>query len=326
MQMNRLLFVAMTLICFSSHAHAEDYPDRPLRMIVPSTPGGAADIMARIIAERLRTSLHQAVVVENRVGANGNLAAEYVLSAPADGYTLLMGTIGLLAINPHVYEDVKFNPLTDFAPVTRTTTYPNVLVVNNRMPVHSVVELVDYAKKNPGALLYSSSGFGNSFYMGFELLKINAGIKAVHVPYPGTASALTAIIAGDVNVAFTDVMVAAPQIANDMIRAIATSEKTRARMLPDVPTIAESGVPGLTDFDVAGWNGIVVKAGTAPDRIKVLNEHIARALNSPEGADSIRKLGAEAATDSPEDFGTFIKAEDGKWGGLVKNANLKVNN
>jgi hypothetical protein len=129
MQMKRLFFVAMTFICFSSHAHAEDYPDRPLRMIVPSTPGGAADIMARIIAERLRTSLHQAVVVENRVGANGNLAAEYVLSAPADGYTLLMGTIGLLAINPHVYEDVKFNPLTDFAPVTRTTTYPNVLVV-----------------------------------------------------------------------------------------------------------------------------------------------------------------------------------------------------
>lgn len=322
-----VVFAALAMmVCFGSRAEADNYPDHPIRLIVPSTPGGAADIMARIIADQLRNSLHQTVVVENRVGANGNLAAEYVKSQPADGYTLLMATIGLLTINPHVYRNVKFNALTDFAPVTRTTTYPNVLVVNNKLPVHSVAELVDYAKKNPTGLLYSSSGLGNSFYMGFELLKADTGISAVHVPYHGTASALTAVIAGDVNVAFTDVMVAAPQIANKALRAIAISAKTRTPILPEVPTVAESGVKGLADFDVVGWNGVVVKAGTSSDRINLLNQNILRALASSAGAKSIANLGAEAAGDSPEDFAKFIKAEDNKWDGIVKADNLRMTN
>jgi tripartite-type tricarboxylate transporter receptor subunit TctC len=324
MRVRTILFVLAVLTCLPHHARAEDYPDRPIRLIVPAPPGGAADIMSRIIADKIRISLHQPIIVENRPGANGNLAAEYVRSAPADGYMLMMGTIGLLTINPHVYEDVKFNPLTDFAPVALATTYPNVLVVNNKLPIHSVAELVEYAKKNPTALLYSSSGFGNSFYMGFEMLKHDTGIKAVHVPYAGTASALAAVIAGDVNVAFSDVMVAAPQIAANRLRGIAVSGRTRTKMLPDVPTVAESGVAGLTDFNVVGWNGFVVKAGTPPERISLLNEQIRRALTSPDGMASISNLGADPAGDTPEEFGAFLRAEDAKWGGLVKDANLQV--
>jgi len=326
MRLRLLLVAAVALMCQSQSAGAEEYPNRPIRLIVPAPPGGAADIMSRIVADQIRASLGQPVVVENRPGANGNLGTEYVLAAPADGYMLLMGTIGLMTINPHVYRGVKFDPLNDLAPVSLATTYPNVLIVNDKLPVHSVAELVQYAKKNPAALLYSSSGFGNSFYMGFEMLKKDAGINAVHVPYPGTASALSAVVSGDVNVAFSDVMVAAPQIAANTLRGIAVSGQTQSKMLPNLPTVAESGVPGLSDFNVVGWNGFAVKAGTPPERIKLLNEHIRRALTSPEGVESISKLGADPAPDTPEEFGAFMRAEDAKWGGLVKSANLKVDN
>jgi tripartite-type tricarboxylate transporter receptor subunit TctC len=219
---------------------------------------------------------------------------------------------------------VKFNPLTDFAPVTLATTYPNLLVVNNQLPVHSISELVQYAKKNPDALKYSSSGFGASFHMAFELLKADAGINAVHVPYTGTAVALTAVISGNVDTAFTDVITSAPQIAGKTLRGVAISSKTRSQMLSDMPTVAESGVPGLEDFDVVGWNGIVVKTGTPPDRIKLLNDHIRRALSSPDVVERISKLGADVAADSPEEFGEFMRNEDGKWGNLAKRAKLKA--
>jgi tripartite-type tricarboxylate transporter receptor subunit TctC len=325
MQLKFILFAAAALVCLSHNAGAEDYPDRPIRLIVPTGAGGAADIVSRMIAEKIQTSLHQTIIVEDRPGANGIVGASYVLAAPADGYMLMMGHIGLMTINSHIYKDMTFNPLTTFAPVTRTTTYPNVLVVNNKLPIHSVAELIQYAKKNPTALQYSSSGFGASFHMGFEMLKAEAGIDAVHVPYTGTALALTAVIAGDVGVAFTDVITSAPQIATNMVRGIAISSVARSKMLPDLPTVAESGISGLADFDVIGWNGIVVKAGTPPARIKLLNEHIRRALTSPDVVARISKLGADVAVDTPEEFGEFMRAEDVKWGGLVKKAKLGLN-
>src|SRR5580698_7454709 len=177
MRLKLILFAAAALACFSVKADAENYPDRPIRLVVPTGTGGAADIISRMLAEKLQTSLGQTVIVEDRPGANGIVGASYVLSAPADGYTLMMGHIGLMTINNHIYKDVKFDPLTDFAPVTLATTYPNLLVVNNKLPIHSVSELIQYAKKNPDALKYSSSGFGASFHMAFELLKAQAGIN-----------------------------------------------------------------------------------------------------------------------------------------------------
>ena len=319
-----LFVVGALLTCLSHDVSAQDYPNRPIRLVVPTGPSGAADTVSRLIAEKIQTSLHQTVFVEDRAGANGIIGAEYVLAAPADGYMLMMAHIGLMTINSHIYKDMKFNPLTDFVPVIRATTYPNVLVVNNKLPVHSVAELVKYAKEDPAALRYSSSGFGGSLHMGFEMLKAKAGINAVHVPYTGTAQALTAVMAGDVDAAFADPIAAAPLVAANALRGIAISGKTRSKMLPDLPTVAELGVPGLADFDVVGWNGIVVKAGTPPERIKLLNEHIARALNSPDVMERISKLGADVAVDAPEEFGEFMHAEDEKWADLARKAKLGI--
>jgi tripartite-type tricarboxylate transporter receptor subunit TctC len=322
MRLKFVLFAVAASLCLPRSAGAENYPDKPIRLIVPTGTGGAADIISRMIAEKLQTSLGQPVVIEDRPGANGIVGATYVLSAPADGYMLMMGHIGLMTINNHIYKDVRFNPLTDFAPVTLATTYPNLLVVNNKLPIHSVSELIQYAKKNPDTLKYSSSGFGASFHMAFELLKAQAGISAIHVPYTGTAVALTAVIAGNVDTAFTDTITSAPQIAANTLRGIAISSKARAKTLPDMPTVAESGVPGLADFDVVGWNGIVVKTGTPAERIKLLNEHIRRALSSPDVVERISKLGADVAVDTPEEFGEFMRSEDEKWGNLAKTARL----
>lgn len=322
----RLKFVLLVaaLIYLPSQAGAENYPDRPIRIIVPTGPGGAADIVSRLLAEKMQKSLPQTVIVENKPGANGNIGAAYALTAPADGYTLMMGHIGLMTVNAHLYSNMTFKPLTEFVPVSRTTTYPNLLVVNNNVPVDSTAALIAYAKNSPTGLRYSSSGFGSSFQMGFELLKTQAGMEAVHVPYTGTAHALSAVMAGDVETTFTDVITATQQIESRSLRGLAISSKTRAKKLPDIPAVAESGVPGLQDFDVIGWNGIVVKAGTPPERIALLNEHIRRALAAPEIIERISKLGADVAVGTPEEFGEFMQAEDKKWGSLIEKARLKV--
>lgn len=323
MRLKFILLVA-ALIYLPSQAGAENYPDRPIRIIVPTGPGGAADIVSRLLAEKLQKSLPQTVIVENKPGANGNIGAAYALTAPADGYTLMMGHIGLMTVNAHLYSNMTFKPLTEFVPVSRTTTYPNLLVVNNNVPVDSTAALIAYAKKSPTGLRYSSSGFGSSFQMGFEMLKTQAGMEAVHVPYTGTAHALSAVMAGDVETTFTDVITATQQIESRSLRGLAISSKTRAKKLPDIPAVAESGVPGLQDFDVIGWNGIVVKAGTPPERIALLNEHIRRALAAPEIIERISKLGADVAVGTPEEFGEFMQAEDKKWGSLIEKARLKV--
>jgi len=320
----RLRFVLLaigTLLYLSHDARAENYPDRTIRLVVPTGPGGAADFVSRLIAEKLGASLGQPVVVEDRPGANGIVGASYVLAAPADGYTLMMGHIGLLTINSHIYKDMKFEPLKDFVPVTRAVTYPNVLLINNKLPVHSVAELIQYAKQNPDALAYSSSGFGASFHMAFEMLKTQAGINAVHVPYTGTAQAMTAVVKGDANVGFIDLITAAPQIEAGTLRAIAVSGTTRSRMFPDLPTVAEAGLPG---FDVVGWNGVVVKAGTPPERIALLNKHIARALESADVAKRISEQGADVAVDTPDEFMAFMRAEDHKWADLATKAKLEA--
>lgn len=323
---SRFAFIlAVVLACLSHAAGAQSYPDRPIRIVVPTGPGGATDIVTRVIAEKIQASLQQPVVVENRPGANGNVGAAYVLSQPADGYTLMMGHIGLMTINAHLYKEMKFDPLTEFAPVIRATTYSNALVVTNALPIHSVKDLVDYAKKNPTGLRFSSAGVGGSLHMGFELLKVEAGFEAQHVPYTATAKALLSVISGETDALFADVLAAVPHISSRSLRGIAISSKQRSRLLPDLPAVAESGIPALANFDVVGWNGLVAKTGTPADRIKLINEHVKRALEAPDMAERMSKLGADVAVMTPDEFGAFMRAEDKKWGGLVKKADLKIN-
>jgi tripartite-type tricarboxylate transporter receptor subunit TctC len=321
MRLNAVLLVLGMCLCLPHGARAEDFPTRPIKLIVPTGPGGAADYVSRLVADKVQASIGQPVVVEDRPGANGNVGAISVLGAPADGYTLMMGHIGLMTINSHIYKGMKFEPLTDFTPVTLGVTYPNVLLVNNNLPVHSVTELIRYAKDHPGALTYSSSGYGASFHMAFELLKSQADITAIHVPYTGTAQAMTAIMSGDVNVGFIDLITAAPQIAAKTLRPLAVSGSVRSKMFPDIPTVAEAGLPG---FDVVGWNGIVVKAGTPPERIELLNKHLTQALASVEVAKRISDQGADAEPGSPQAFGAFMQAEDRKWADLAIKARLEA--
>jgi tripartite-type tricarboxylate transporter receptor subunit TctC len=323
---SRFAFIlAMAVACLAQPAGAQTYPDRPIKIVVPTGPGGATDIVTRVVAEKIQASLGQPVVVENRPGANGNVGAAYVLSQPADGYTLMMGHIGLMTINAHLYKEMKFNPLTEFAPVIRATTYANALVVTNSLPIHSTKALVEYAKKSPTGLKFSSAGVGGSLHMGFELLKVEAGFEAQHIPYTATAKALLSVISGETDALFADVLAAIPHMSSRSLRGIAISSKQRSRLLPDLPAVAESGIPALANFDVVGWNGLVAKTGTPADRIKLINEHVKRALEAPDMAERMSKLGADVAVTSPEEFGAFMRAEDKKWGGLVRKADLKVN-
>ena len=308
----------------AQHAGAQTYPDRPIRLVVPTGPGGASDIVSRIVADKIQASLRQPVVVENRSGANGNVGAAYVLSQPADGYTLMMGHIGLMTINSHLYKDMTFKPLNEFVPVVRTTTYANLLIVNNNLPIRSTKELIEYARNRTTPLTFSSAGVGGSLHMGFELLKVDADIKAQHVPYTATAKAVMSVASGETDAMFADILAAASQVNSNMVRAIAISSKQRSPLMPNLPAVSESGIASLAEFDVTGWNGIVVKAGTPSDRIKLLSEHIKRALDTPDVIERIAKLGAEVAPSTPEEFGVFMRAEDKKWGDLVRKADLKI--
>lgn len=318
-------FAIVAILAFlAQHAGAQPYPDRPIRLVVPTGPGGASDIVARIVADKLQASLHQPVIVENRSGANGNVGAAYVLAQPADGYTLMLGHIGLMTINWHLYKDMTFKPLNEFVPVARTTTYANLLIVTNSLPVRSTKELIDYARNRTTPLTFSSAGVGGSLHMGFELLKADADIKAQHVPYTATAKAVMSVASGETDAMFADILAAASQVNSNMVRAVAISSRQRSPLMPNLPAVSESGIASLAEFDVTGWNGIVVKAGTPAERIKLLSEHIKRTLDAPDVIERIAKLGAEVAPSTPEAFGAFMRAEDRKWGDLVRKADLKI--
>ena len=316
------LLIGVASLCRGATAQADDFPNGKVRILVPTAAAGVADSMARIIGAKVQESIGQTVYVEDRPGANGNVGAQAALSAPADGYTIMMGHIGLMTINYHLYPKMGFNPVKAFVPVVQVVSYPDVLVVNNDLPVKTFADFIKYAKANPKALTYSSSGYGSSFHMAMELLKNQAGIEAVHVPFTGTAPALNALMAGSVNVAFTDVITAGPFIAAKKIRALAVSGSHRFKGLPDVPTVAEAGLPG---FVVEGWAGLVAAAGTPPERVKYLNQQVNKALQDPEVIKKVSAIGGEIVGGSPEKFGAFMAAEDKKWGELVDKAHLQVN-
>ena len=303
-----------------SHAQAP-YPTKPIRIVVPFPAGGTTDILARAVAQKLTETLGQSVVVDNRPGAGGNIGAELVAKSPPDGYTLLMGTVGTHAINASLYAKMPYDHVKDFVPVILVAGVPNVLVVNPSVPANSVPELIAYIKANPGKVNFASSGSGTSIHLAGELFKTMAGVSMTHVPYKGSAPAVTDLIGGQVQLMFDNLPSALPQIKAGKLRALAVTSTQRASALPDVPTVAEAGLPG---FDATSWFGLLAPAGTPKDVVAKLNAEVAKWLATPEAREKLASQGAIAAGQSPEDFTRHIAAETAKWQKVVKESGAKV--
>ena len=313
--------VGAVLALLATGAWGQAYPAKPIRLVVPFPAGGTTDILARAVGQKLTEAWGQPVVVDNRPGAGGNIGAELVAKAAPDGYTLLMGTVGTHAINASLYAKMPYDHIKDFAPVILVAGVPNVLVVNPAVPVNSVQELIAYAKANPGRLNFASSGSGTSIHLSGELFKVMAGVQMTHIPYKGSAPALQDLIGGQVQLMFDNLPSALPQIKGGKLRALAVTSATRAAALPDVPTVAEAGLPG---FEASSWFGVLAPAGTPVAIIARLNAEIAKWLASPEAREKLASQGANAAGGSPEDFAKHIAAETAKWQKVVKESGAKV--
>jgi tripartite-type tricarboxylate transporter receptor subunit TctC len=293
---------------------------KPVRLIVPFTPGGSTDILARAIAPKLAAALGQHVIIDNKPGAGGSLGAGEAAKAEPDGNTLLMGHIGTLAVNPAMYPKLSYDPLKSFVPVAWVARVPNVLVVAAASPARSFKEFIELAKSKPGKLSFSSGGNGSAAHITFELLKLRAKIFMLHIPYRGTAPSVTDLIAGQVDATFTGAPAVLPHVKSGRLRALAVSSAQRLPQLPDVPTVAESGYPG---FDADQWYGIVAPAGTPAARVAQLNAEINKALALPEVAQQLAVEGAVPTPGTPKAFGELIARELPRWAEVVKAGNVR---
>ncbi len=293
---------------------------RPLRLIVPFTPGGSTDILARAIAPKLGTALGQTVIVDNKPGAGGSLGAAEAAKAEPDGQTILMGHIGTLAVNPALYPKLAYDPMKSFVPVAWVARVPNVLVVPATSPAKSFKEFVGLVREKPGKLAYSSGGNGSAAHITFEYLKLRARLFMLHIPYRGTAPSVTDVIAGQVDATFTGAPAVLPHVKSGRLRALAVSSAQRIAPLPDVPTVAESGYPG---WEADQWYGVVAPAGTPAARVAQLNAEINRALASPEVAQQLSVEGAVPTPTTPKAFGELIAREIPRWAEVVKAGNVK---
>jgi len=305
-------------------ALAETYPSRPLRIVVPFTPGGSSDVLARAVGAELTRSLGQAVVIDNTPGAGGSLGCEKAAKAPADGYTLLMGHIGTLAVNPSLYPRLGYDPVRSFTPVAWVARVPNVLVVNPSVPAKDVKELVALAKAKPGSLSYGSGGNGSAAHVTMEYFKMQTGTSFLHIPYRGTAPSVTDLLGGQLQALFTGVTVLLPFIKAGRMRPLAVSSPRRLAVLPDVPTVSESGIPGTQGFEADQWYGLVAPAGTPADIVALLNQHVNKALNSPEVRARLASEGADPTPATPQAFGELIAREIPRWAKVVKNAGIHL--
>ena len=310
--------VAMALAC---GAQAQAYPAKAVRIVVPFPPGGTSDILARTIGPRLSAEWGQPVVVDNRPGAAGNIAAEHVARSPGDGYTLFITTVGIHAIHPTLYSKLPFDAIRDFTPVTNLVMLPTVLTVHPSIPVRTVKDLIALAKKRPGDLHYSSAGSGSQPHLTAELFKTMAGVDLLHVPYKGAAQQLTDLVAGHVALTFATAPSAVPFIKSGQMRAIGVSSGKRASALPDVPTIAEGGVPG---YEAVGWNGMVGPANMPAPVLEKVHATVVKVFQNPEVTGRMTALAADPITTTPAEFGAYIKAETGKWAKVVKATGAKA--
>jgi tripartite-type tricarboxylate transporter receptor subunit TctC len=299
---------------------AEAWPTRPVKFIVPFAPGGTTDILARLVAQKLSEEYGQQVIVENRAGAGGNIAAEFVAKSDPDGYTFLVGTPGTHAINQFVFKSMGYDQTKDIAPVIVIATVPNLFSVTNSLPVKSVAELIAYAKAKPNELLYATPGLGSTAHVSTELFKSMAGVQMTHVPYKGSAPALTDLIAGRVHLTIDNLPASQAHAESGSIRAIAVSTAKRWPLLPDLPTIAEAGVPG---YEAASWFTIAAPAKTPNDIIAKVNASVDKYLKTDDAMARLRKLGAEPFGGSPEDMQKYVLSETEKWGKVAKFAGIQ---
>ena len=320
--MMRALALALVLGVSTAQAQApnREYPERPIRLIGATAAGGASDILARQVGERLTAAWGQPVVVDPRPGANGNVAALAAARSAPDGYTLMMGTIGVMAVNPAIYRDVGYDPARDFDPIARLVSFANILVVNPRIPATTQREFIDYVKANPG-LGYGSPGNGGSPHLAMLVFARMAGIQMEHIPYRGAAPALNDIIAGNLASAFSDPLVTIPQIRAGSVRALAVSGTRRLAALPDVPTVAEAGMAG---YEVVGWLGIVAPRGVPRPIVTRLNAELNRIMRTAEMETRMRDQGTEIVTGTPEDFGDYIRGEIARWAQITREAGVRA--
>jgi tripartite-type tricarboxylate transporter receptor subunit TctC len=306
---------ALTLFGATAMSDAAGYPQRTVTITVGFPPGGASDILARIMADKLGSLLGQPFVVENRPGAGGNVGGEFVAHAAADGYTLLLGNNAILATNASLYKKIGFDPVKDFAPISLIGTQANVLVVNNSVPAHSLTELIALAKAQPGKLNFASSGYGLAAHLAGELFKAEAHIDIVHVPYKGSAPALQDVIAGADQMMFATTSGVMGFLSNKQVRALAVTTLKRTAILPDVPTMDEAGLPG---FEATTWHGLVAPAGTPQNIVETLHRAIVETLKDPGVKQKLAALGIDAAGDAPDAFTAYIATEIPKWAAIIK--------
>jgi len=299
---------------------AAEFPVKPIRIVVGGATGGGVDITARIIANKLSESIRQPCVVENRAGASGNIASETVAKAAPDGHTILMGTIAPLAINPSLYPSLPFDPVRDFAPISRAADSTNVLVVHPALPARSLKELIAIARARPGQLLFGSAQTGSAGHLAGELFNTAANVKTVHVPYKGGAPAMIDLMSGQLQMIFATVITAMPQVRSGRIRPLAVTTAKRSPLLSEIPTMDEAGLRG---FEVNNWYGLVAPAKTPPDVIRVLNREIVSALNAADVRDVMLKQGLDPAPSTPEEFGAYIRSEIAKWRKVVQASGAK---
>jgi tripartite-type tricarboxylate transporter receptor subunit TctC len=320
--MKRILLALALALPFSANSqpYPPGYPSKPIRLIVTYPPGGGADAMARLIAPKLGEALGQPILVENRAGASGTIAADLVAKSPPDGYTLMLDAANY-AVNPSLYPKLPYDPDKAFAPVTLLVLFPNILVVHPGFPVNSVKELIAKAKAEPGKIAFASSGNGSAQHLAGELFRQRAGLDMVHVPYKGGGPALTDVMGGQVPVYFANMASGLPHVKSGKLKALAITGAKRSSAAPDLPTVAESGMPG---YQVYEWNAIFAPAGTPPAIVNRLQAEIAKVVKLPEVRDRMLALGGEIVASSPADLGAWVREQTASWAKVVRTANIKV--
>jgi tripartite-type tricarboxylate transporter receptor subunit TctC len=310
------------LLALAGTAAAQDYPGKPVRVIVPYVAGGNADIWARVLSQKLTESMKQAFVVENKPGANGGIGTDFVAKSAPDGYTLLAVASGPIVVNPVLYSKVTYEPVKDLAPVAQCAVYQYVLVTRSDSPYRTISDLVAAAKANPGGLAYGSTGIGGGNHLAAELFGLTTGTRFNHIPYKGSAPALADLLGGQLAFMFDTVLTSVPHIRGGKLRAFAVSSAKRAPSLPEVPTMQEAGFRG---FDMSQWQGILAPAGTAPDVVKKLNAEIVKAMHAPDVHERIAVQGGnDIVTGTPEEFGALIRADLERYGRLIREAKIKA--
>ncbi len=310
----------MALLLAAAAAHAQTWPARPIRLIVAFPPGGSVDSVARVVGPALSASLGQPVVIENRSGASGNIGTELAARAKPDGYTLILHTIPFVA-NVHLYKEIPYDPIRDFAPISLLCSSPTVLVVNPKLPVRTVGELLALARSKPGQLNYSAAGAGTNPHIAGELFNMLGNVDIVAVQYKGGGPALVAAMGGEVGITWPNISEAVPQVSSGRLRALAVTGAKRSAALPGVPTVAESGVPG---YEFVTWHGMLAPKGTPEDVVRLLNAKVVSVLHSPEVSARFGQLGLDIIASSPEELSAHLKRELDKWGRVVRERHLRV--